>query len=412
MQSKAGMFLRIFGSLGIVYFVSRPLEIIHFLPSEETQKKEETIYVDYLKKRRARESKLNELYKKREEIYLFSSPNDIEAEQKIKQINEEVKQVAPDTNEIDRVYRQEKRELYNFSSSKKELREKLSFFIVFILILCLFCALIVPIEWISFGLIFVVLFFSYYKGMQIYLSPSIYRGTSIVIGFLLLLVFLSLMLRCHSCAACEVPQEKKRGFFCLKIYSFLSFFLMLFLANFFANVLDRIWDVNLSPTWSKTYVETGSGISAHRRALSDSDLRLITFNQEKQKIIELADITQEGQSSIMKIDQKIANEKKENALLKQQLNDSKTRLPVTKKRAELYHLVYIAFIIIASLLLSFLIPIQFLQYTFMLIGFFAIGGFYGIESSTLWHIRFLIFLLYILVVILLFKRQKHICGTL
>ncbi len=111
MQSKAGMFLRIFGSLGIVYFVSRPLEIIHFLPSEETQKKEETIYVDYLKKRRARESKLNELYKKREEIYLFSSPNDIEAEQKIKQINEEVKQVAPDTNEIDRVYRQEKREL-------------------------------------------------------------------------------------------------------------------------------------------------------------------------------------------------------------------------------------------------------------------------------------------------------------
>ncbi len=361
MQSKAGMFLRILGALAIVLFI---LTIFRETPS--------VVYYFWRTKSKAVEANIKgerwhelasierKLKKDRKELYLSALPNDKKAEQKLQKINVDIHKNDEKDREIDSWLRQENLQ----GLQEREIITKLS---------------------ISFFILLALLF------------------------------LLKMYNKKHACFACQDYEGQKKGFLWTKLYSVIFYLGIIFGSIFIVLQTSFALKEKMIEKLSK---ETGPNKEREARQEMNAQIQKLSergkkLRSQKNEILLSGDITRDGQNEILSIEQELVS-----------IYDKLTDLTFVQRNAvatdgqhvqeaKKYTRWVNLFIVLLCLTAAWFIPLQFVQYLLVVTGMFMlISNNLYLQPAGSFALVSLFDVLYILAVILLFRRQKHICGTL
>ncbi len=302
MQSKAGMFLRILGSIVLTIGIFKMFTHDYFFkPFSRTaewvlSEANEDIWLGS-DQDKAFSNQVKALRKQQEAIYLSSQAGDDQAEYKIKQLNEQIGVIASEANKkADLFYEERDDKIEKIDKQIKQENEayarRFSFIYLAIFLICLLGALFMPIEWISFGFLgglFMFVFFGYFDRMlRGWQMPEV----GLYIGLLLLIMFIWLFFKQkHTCDACEILQHKSDGFRGTKLYRCLWYMLgyLIYAIILLVKPVAYTNKSNLldSPDWQLAG-QYGN------------------LNAEKRAILNTGHITNEGKQRIIKLNEEMA----------------------------------------------------------------------------------------------------------
>ncbi len=387
MQSKAGMFLRVLGFAALIgvsfEFVERGIPFLEDLHSNVNEYRH----------------KMDEIYRKKEaataemeSLYLTSNAKDVEIEQKIEGLNRSIENLDVEFEKL----------LVEYEGALSQKRSPWLYLLLFLVALTL--AFFVSVEWMSFVLFIFSMFLCGIILGYFGLDDAWLIGICLLVGACLLWLLYN---KKHKCISCENADAEKTGFFYTKFF-YLMFYVGVIFVAFVIGERGHVWVNGMVRNKMAPMLIGPQEIKEFPgKKMADLSDRLSEMKKRKRAIVKSGKIKKELQQELLELDQQITSSSKEY----QELHDGYYFTPRSSWSFDDHFLAYCVNMIVAflCLILALFIPIQFLQYVLIFIGFFII-----------WHLRPMLavagfdvmLILYILAVLLLFKRQKHICGSL